>query len=73
MVDSSNKIVTQIESGTINNIELNAKFEPLTYTITYNNNGGSTHNNPTSYHIIDSDIVLAETIKDGYEFWAGIT
>lgn len=44
------------------------KFQPITYTITYNLNGGSNGANPSSYTYESSKIDLADPSKSGYTF-----
>jgi uncharacterized repeat protein (TIGR02543 family) len=62
----SGEPVTEIEVGSWGDIELWASFEAITYTITYNADGG-THSNPTDY-TIESTIALANATKEGYTF-----
>lgn len=46
-----------------------AKWEPLTYTITYVLNGGTNHpENPDAYTSQDEDITLKDPAKDGAQF-----
>ncbi len=49
------------------NISLKAKWNLVSYTITYDLGGGSQVGNPTSYTIED-EITLLESTKDGYTF-----
>ena len=54
--------------------ELWAKWTPITYTISYNLDGGKeTSYNPTSYTVESDPIKLNEPTKTGYEFvgWLG--
>ena len=53
------------------NKTITAKFEPITYTITYHNHG-TVASNPTTYTIEDS-FTLDPPSRDGYEFtgWTG--
>ncbi len=61
----------KIETGYIpkSNITLHAKWTPTEYKIAYNLNGGvNTSENPESYTIENSEIILAKPSKTGYEF-----
>jgi uncharacterized repeat protein (TIGR02543 family) len=60
--------VTQITSGSTTNVVLYAKFTPISYSITYNLDGGTNNeSNPISYDVEDSLSFFAAT-KDGYTF-----
>ncbi len=62
---------TQVETiaiGTHEDFTLYAKWEPITYTITYELDGGECDGNPESYNILSEDIVLSSPTKDGYTF-----
>ncbi len=60
--------VTQITSGSTTNVVLYAKFTPISYSITYNLDGGiNNESNPISYDVEDSFNLLAAT-KEGYTF-----
>ena len=52
---------------------LYAKWTPVSYTITYNLDGGSVNSNPTTYTIETNDITLNNPTKTGYTFkgWTG--
>lgn len=50
------------------NITLKAQWMLNRYTITYENMSGATINNPTSYTVEDSQIVLEPALKTGYTF-----
>ena len=54
-------------------ITLVSKFEPKTYTISYDLNGGTIEENPTTFTIETNDIVLNIPTKEGYTFagWTG--
>lgn len=56
----------------INNKKLYAKWEPITYSIAYNLNGGVISNQPTTYDVEDT-FTLPQPTKIGYEFigWTG--
>ena len=60
--------VTQITSENTGDLTLYAKWIEDTYKIYYSLNGGTNGNNPTSYKITSSDIILSNPSKDGYEF-----
>lgn len=49
------------------NVSLTAKWNVVSYAITYEYDGGSQVNNPTSYTVED-EIVLIASEKDGYDF-----
>ena len=61
--------VTEIVTGSTDNVELWAKYVPIEYTITYNLDGG-TANNPATYTIESPTITLAEATSSaqGYAF-----
>lgn len=50
-----------------------ARWEPITYTITYNLNGGTVSSNPTSYNIETNTFTINNPTKKGYIFtgWLG--
>ena len=61
--------ITTIPQGTTGNIELYAKFAPISYSITYYPYGGSNDTaNPVTYNIESADITLADATKEGYTF-----
>ncbi len=60
--------ITEIAVGTIGNIELYAKWEPVSYTITYENTKGAANGNPASFTIESETITLVDLTKDGYTF-----
>ena len=61
--------VAVIDTSIASDITLEAIWEPITYTITYNLNGGTNNpNNPTSYTIESGDITLENPTKTGYTF-----
>lgn len=57
------------------NVTVTASFQPITYTITYNNLEGATFaaSNPVSYTVESEAITLNNPIKTGYTFggWTG--
>ena len=66
--------VTVIASGSTGNVELWAKWTPITYTITYDLAGGSVAtSNPTSYTIESEPITLVNPTREDYFFtgWTG--
>ena len=70
----SNKKEYTFSSEVTPNLRLYAGLTPINYSITYNLNGGTVPNssNPNSY-TIESNITLANPIRDGYKFtgWSG--
>ena len=61
--------VTEIILGSTGNIEVFARFEPISYSITYSNLLGTTHSNPLNYHIESETFILTDpTYRIGYEF-----
>ena len=60
--------VTEITQGTTGNITLYAKWEPVSYTITYVNVDGATNENPASYNVETETITLKDPVKTGYTF-----
>lgn len=64
----NNRIGT-ISQGTYGNIFLYAKFDLITYSITYHLDSGiNNENNPNSYTIEDETIILENITRDGYVF-----
>lgn len=64
----SNKI-TQIAKGSTGNKTLYAKWTIITYTITYNLDGGQNNpNNPTSYTVEDEIVLYSAQNKPGHSF-----
>ncbi|MDD6469432.1 MAG: leucine-rich repeat protein [Bacilli bacterium] len=63
---------TKYSGGTYkvpSNLYLNASWEAHNYTISYNLNGGiNDSRNPSSYKIVDSDIILRDPTRTGYTF-----
>ncbi len=64
--------ITEIASGSIGSKTLTATWTPITYTITYNLDGG-TASNPESYTIESESFTLNNPAKTGYTFagWTG--
>ncbi len=56
------------ESTITGDITLTAEWELVTYTITYNVNGGTVSGNPATYTVESEQIILANPIKTGYTF-----
>ena len=58
-----------IPKGSTGNRTLYAKWEPATYTITYNTNGGTNNTqNPSTYTVEDTIAELNSPTKKGYDF-----
>ena len=61
--------VTEITKGTTGNITLYAKWELVSYTITYELDGGTNApENPASYNVETGTITLKDPVKTGYTF-----
>ena len=61
--------VTEIIQGTTGNITLYAKWEPVSYTITYELDGGTNASeNPAGYNVETETITLKDPAKAGYTF-----
>src|SRR5690606_38456753 len=61
--------VVTIPEGSTGNRTLYARFEVITYNITYNNLNGTTHSNPLTYTIETATITLTNpTNRIGYNF-----
>lgn len=63
----SNKI-TSINKGTYGNLTLYAKWKPISYSITYNLDGGTNPESNPSTYTIESSFTLASPTKQGYTF-----
>ncbi len=59
-------------TNVLSNHTITAIFSPISYTISYNLDGGTVTGNPTTYTIEDA-ITLVNPTKDGYNFtgWTG--
>ena len=60
--------VTQIAKGSVGDKTFWAKWEAISYTITYNLNGGSHSGNPVSYNVETETITLKNASKANYIF-----
>ena len=61
--------VTEIPQGSTGDITLYAKWEPVSYTITYELDGGTNASeNPASYNVETETITLKDPAKAGYTF-----
>ena len=61
--------ITSIPSGYDSNLTLYAKWECVSYSISYHLNGGNENtDNPTSYTYFDDEITLQNAIRNGYTF-----
>ncbi|MGN0387107.1 MAG: InlB B-repeat-containing protein [Lachnospiraceae bacterium] len=60
--------ITTIAQGSTGDKTLYAGWKAISYTITYNLNGGSVSGNPTTYTIESDDITLNNPTKSGYTF-----
>ena len=60
--------VTEITQGSTGDIRLYAKFSLIPYTITYELDGGTNGDNPSTYNVTTSTFTLQAPTKDGYTF-----
>jgi len=60
--------IQNVAKGTYGDINLYAKWDPETFSITYYNTKDATNNNMTSYTVEDEDIELQDLSKNGYNF-----
>jgi len=61
--------ITRIPTGSTGSINVYAKFNPITYSISYKlDNGINDAGNPSKYNVEFDDIVLADATKKGYTF-----
>ena len=61
--------VTEITQGSTGDMTLYAKWELVSYTITYELNGGTNASeNPASYNVESETITLKDPVKPGYTF-----
>ena len=61
--------VTEIATGSTKDVVLYAKFDAITYDITYTLDGGTNDaNNPADYTVETATITLEDASKDGYTF-----
>ncbi len=72
LTGSANTRVT-IAKGSTGDRAYTAKWNPVTYTITYQLDGGTASGNPTKYTIESEAITLKNPTKTGYTFagWSG--
>ena len=67
--DFTGNAVTEIVQGSTGNITLYAKWELVSYIITYKLNGGTNApENPASYNVETETITLKDPVKPGYTF-----
>ena len=67
--DFTGNAVTEIAQGSTGNITLYAKWELVSYTITYELNGGTNvPENPAGYNVETETITLKDPVKPGYTF-----
>ena len=60
--------IDNIEKGSIGNKTLYAKFDIQNYKINYLLNGGENGDNPTTYNVETSTIILKDALRQGYDF-----
>ena len=67
--DQNGERIEQIKKGTIGDIILTAKYQPISYVISYNLDGGENNINNNSYYNIETnDFTLEYPVKEGYTF-----
>ena len=67
--DFTGNAVTEIVQGSTGNMTLYAKWEPVSYTITYELDGGNNASeNPAGYNVETGTITLKDPVKPGYTF-----
>ncbi|MBR1747988.1 MAG: InlB B-repeat-containing protein, partial [Clostridia bacterium] len=54
--------------STVGDLDLFAKWDVVTYTVTYELNGGTNGDNPSSYTIESASILYADAVRTGYDF-----
>ena len=62
----SDRVYVLTSSG--ESVTVYAKFAPVVYTITYDYDGGTGVENPTTYTVESEDIMLCDATKDGFVF-----
>ncbi len=62
------KYITEIPTGTIGHITIEAKFTVIVYNITFNGVSGATNNNVPTFTVESDRIVLNDAVKPGYTF-----
>lgn len=60
--------VTQVKKGSYNTRTYYAKWNPISYKITYNYNGGTAGKGTVTKYTKESDILLVPPTKAGYDF-----
>ncbi len=60
--------ITELVSGSTGDIILYAKWTPITYTITYNVDGGTNNTNPNTFTVETTTITLSDPTKVGHQF-----
>ncbi len=71
--ETNGEQVRKIDTQGAENIQLWARWQLKSYTITYNNVEDATNNNKTSYNVNDSEIVLEDLTRKGYDFLGWFT
>jgi uncharacterized repeat protein (TIGR02543 family) len=66
--DSSDNAVSVIRTGTVSDVTIYGKFEPISYSITYDNTKGAAAPVPSNYTIESKDITLSPVAANGYSF-----
>ncbi len=67
-VDANGDPVTGIAAGTIGDVEITATWEIITYTITYNPEGGTTDPSIVVTYTVNDTVPLSTPTKPGYTF-----
>jgi uncharacterized repeat protein (TIGR02543 family) len=72
-LDEQHQTQVNVTNLPINDITLHAKWNLITYTITYEYHGGEVTNNPLTYSIESSTIQLTNPVRPGYAFGGWFT
>ena len=66
--DFSGSEIIELSNSDSKNKTLYAKWNPNTYGITYNKNGGEFVSTETTSFVYDEDLILPRPVKEGYNF-----
>ena len=70
-LDGDNNLEVYVNKGTRKNLEYTAHYSPITYSISYDYNGGNGTN--TDSYTIEDEVVVSNPTRDNYDFigWTG--